>query len=229
MMLIQAVTKDSKLPENKCGGTAMLCERCKIREANIQYTEIVNGVRTEHNYCTQCAKEMDFGPYSAIFDGEFPLGKLLSGLLGVPGESEEKEKTSQIICPTCKTSYEDFVKDSRFGCADCYSVFDLLISDKIKQLQGNVCHTGKQPKFQKIKADPFYLGEGGQVKEGAHTAPLAACEETHNACAASDDAGDTKAAIRKLEARLREAIRTEEYEEAARCRDEIRNLKEAQS
>ena len=47
----------------------MLCERCKIREANIQYTEIANGVRTEHNYCTQCAKEMDFGPYSAIFEG----------------------------------------------------------------------------------------------------------------------------------------------------------------
>ena len=46
----------------------MLCERCKIREANIQYTEIVNGVRKEHNFCAQCARELDFGPYSAIFD-----------------------------------------------------------------------------------------------------------------------------------------------------------------
>ena len=140
----------------------MLCERCKIREANIQYTEIANGVRTEHNYCTQCAKEMDFGPYSAIFEGEFPLGKLLSGLLGVQGEADEEEKTSQIVCPTCGTSYDDFVKDSRFGCADCYSVFDLLINDKIKQLQGNVRHTGKHPKFQKIKADPFHLTSSGQ-------------------------------------------------------------------
>ena len=43
----------------------MLCERCKIREANIQYTEIVNGVRKEHNFCAQCARELDFGPYSA--------------------------------------------------------------------------------------------------------------------------------------------------------------------
>ena len=58
----------------------MLCERCKIREANIQYTEVINGVKTEHHFCAQCAKEMDFGPYAAIFDGEFPLGKLLSGL-----------------------------------------------------------------------------------------------------------------------------------------------------
>ena len=55
----------------------MLCERCKIREANIQYTEVINGVRTEHNFCAQCAKELDFGQYSAIFDGEFPLAQLL--------------------------------------------------------------------------------------------------------------------------------------------------------
>ena len=47
----------------------MLCERCKIREASIQYMEVINGVRTEHHFCTQCAKEMDFGAYSAIFDG----------------------------------------------------------------------------------------------------------------------------------------------------------------
>ena len=52
----------------------MLCERCKVREANIQYTEIVGGVKTEHHFCAQCAKELDFGPYSAIFDSEFPLG-----------------------------------------------------------------------------------------------------------------------------------------------------------
>lgn len=207
----------------------MLCERCKIREANIQYTEIVNGVRTEHNYCAQCAKEMDFGPYSAIFEGEFPLGKLLSGLLGVPGGTDEEDKTSQIVCPTCKTTYEEFVKNSRFGCADCYSVFDLLINDKIKQLQGNVSHTGKHPKFQKIKADPFHLGVSGQPEENTETAAFSVGQRKADSKTGSDEGYDAQSEIRKLEARLREAIRTEEYEEAARCRDEIRNLKEAQS
>ncbi len=198
----------------------MLCERCKIREANIQYTEIANGVRTEHNYCAQCAKEMDFGPYSAIFEGEFPLGKILSGLLGVPGEAEEEEKTNQIVCPTCGTSYDDFVKNSRFGCADCYSVFDLLISDKIKQLQGNVRHTGKHPKFQKIKADPFQIASTGQPEEAAKTA---------GAEPGAEAAGTAENQIRELEAKLREAVRTEEYEAAAKYRDQIRALKEAQA
>lgn len=206
----------------------MLCERCKIREANIQYTEIANGVRTEHNYCAQCAKEMDFGPYSAIFEGEFPLGKLLSGLLGVPGEESEEEKTGQIICPTCGTSYDDFVKNSRFGCADCYSVFDLLIHDKIRQLQGNVRHTGKHPKFQKIKADPFHLTSCDQPeKDTADMTPANREEQTLNTDAAVEN--ETQLQIRKLEARLREAVRAEEYEIAAECRDQIRALKEAQS
>ena len=206
----------------------MLCERCKIREANIQYTEIANGVRTEHNYWAQCAKEMDFGPYSAIFEGEFPLGKLLSGLLGVPGEEAEEEKTGQIICPTCGTSYDDFVKNSRFGCADCYSVFDLLIHDKIRQLQGNVRHTGKHPKFQKIKADPFHLTSCDQPEKGtADMTPANREEQTLNTDAAVEN--ETQLQIRKLEARLREAVRAEEYEIAAECRDQIRALKEAQS
>ncbi len=64
----------------------MLCEKCKIREANIKYTEIINGVKTEHNLCSHCAREMDFGQYGAVLDGEFPLGRLLSGLLGLEEE-----------------------------------------------------------------------------------------------------------------------------------------------
>ena len=40
---------------------------------------------------------------------------------------------------------------------------------------------------------------------------------------------ETQLQIRKLEARLREAVRAEEYEIAAECRDQIRALKEAQS
>ena len=146
----------------------------------------------------------------------------------MPGEEAEEEKTGQIICPTCGTSYDDFVKNSRFGCADCYSVFDLLIHDKIRQLQGNVRHTGKHPKFQKIKADPFHLTSCDQPEKGtADMTPANREEQTLNTDAAVEN--ETQLQIRKLEARLREAVRAEEYEIAADCRDQIRALKEAQS
>ena len=94
----------------------MLCEKCKVREANIKYTEIINGVKTEHNLCSHCAKEIDFGQYTALLDGEFPLGKLLSGLLGLEEDEEETDERSRVVCPTCGTSFDDFVQNSRFGC-----------------------------------------------------------------------------------------------------------------
>lgn len=182
----------------------MLCERCKIREANIQYTEIVNGVKKEHNYCAQCAQEMDFGPYSAIFEGEFPLGKLLSGLLGV-GENHEAERTCQVTCPTCKTTYDEFVKNSRFGCPDCYGVFDLLISDNIKQLQGNDTHKGKKPLYQKMEADE---------------------KTSMKAFLSPQDTMPANEQIGILQAKLQEAIQREEYEAAAGYRDKIKELRE---
>ena len=198
----------------------MLCERCKIREANIQYTEIVNGVKTEHNFCAQCARELDFGPYSAIFDSDFPLGKLLSGLLGV-GDAHEEEKTHQVVCPTCKTSYEEFVKDSRFGCPDCYGVFDLLISDNIKQLQGSDTHGGKHPRYNGRDTETVMPDAEGRPVMSAE----AEAGETGEDLSGGEKA-EAEEEIRVLNARLREALKREEYEAAARYRDEIKELRE---
>ncbi len=189
----------------------MLCERCKIREANIQYTEVINGIKTDHHFCAQCARELDFGPYSAIFDSDFPLGKLLSGLLGVGAESHEQQISHQVICPTCGTSYDEFVKNSRFGCADCYGVFDILISENIKQLQGNDTHKGKHPKYH-IKNE-----------EGAFSVELADTSQ-----AGDEKEADPEEQIRVLEARLKAAVLKEEYEAAAAYRDQIRELRKEQ-
>lgn len=188
----------------------MLCERCKIREANIQYTEVINGVKNEHHFCAQCAKEMDFGPYAAIFDSEFPLGKLLSGLLGIGEEQEEQKKAHQVICPACRTSYEEFIKNSRFGCPECYGVFDLLIGENIRQLQGSDTHKGKHPRYH-------YQEDGEQFS----VETLSGQED-----ADPDKELDVEEQIRILNARLQEAIVREEYETAAQCRDKIRELKE---
>lgn len=188
----------------------MLCERCKIREANIQYTEVINGVKTEHNFCAQCAKELDFGQYSAIFDGEFPLVKLLSGLLGWEEPVKKEGKFQQVVCPSCGTTYEEFVENSRFGCADCYSVFDVLIHDNIKQLQGSDRHNGKRPLMQEDKET-----EDGEKEKTIDYVSDSIMEKN-----------STKSEIRSLERKLKEALKTEDYETAARCRDKIKALKE---
>lgn len=179
----------------------MLCERCKIREANIQYTEVINGVKTEHNFCAQCAKELDFGHYSAIFDRDFPLGKLLSGLLGAEEPSQKENRYQQIVCPTCGISYEEFAKNSCFGCGDCYSMFDVLIHDNIKQLQGSDCHKGKKPVYQSNPLPEDMLKESPAEQ------------------------GTMEDEIRAWDIKLKQALKQEEYEIAAQCRDRIRELK----
>ena len=186
----------------------MLCEHCRKREATVKYVEVINGVKTEHNLCTQCAAHADLGQFSALFEGEFPLGKLLSGLLGTQETEEEDEKYAGVVCPTCKTTYEEFVKDSRFGCPDCYSVFDPLISDNIRHLQGIERHVGKRPAgFRSVAAD--MSGAASSDDDPADIPELSKEEK-----------------IRLMETRLKDAVRREEYEEAAKLRDEIRALKE---
>ena len=194
----------------------MLCEKCRTREANIRYTEVINGIKTEHNLCSQCAREMDFGHYSAMFDTDYPIGKLLSDLFGLTGEETEQEDAGldQVVCPTCHTAYSDFVKNSRFGCPDCYGVFDLLMSENIKRIQGSANHKGKHPRFH-------YENEVGPEKKASDVESSAVEKTDWNP---EDAEREEKLAV--LKSRLQEAILEEEYEQAAKYRDEIRALKE---
>lgn len=171
----------------------MLCEKCQEREATIIYTEIINGVKTEHSLCSECAKDMDFGD-------DLPFAELLSGILGAYAtESEKKEDTlEQVVCPTCHMSYRDFIRQGVFGCEDCYNVFEPLIEENIKKIQGNNVHTGKRPCYN--------LRSGEAEKE--------------------QKPGDAWEEIRVLKERLKEALQEEDYEEAARLRDEVRSIRE---
>ncbi len=199
----------------------MLCEVCKIREANVQYTEVVGGVKTEHHFCSQCAKDLDFGPYSAIFDGEFPFAEFLSALLSGETPTQKQDKYTQIVCPTCGMTYSEFVKNSCFGCADCYGVFDVLIHDHIKQLQGSESHKGKKPVYQNVDGEETAADKIAKEVSGISPAGTAGLSE-NDGSAEINIAGQ----IASLRRKLKDALRKEEYETAAVYRDQIRALEE---
>lgn len=193
----------------------MICEKCKIREAAIQYTEVVNGIKKEHHFCAQCAQEMNFGQLS-IFELDFPFSRILSALL--TGEGENKESAyAQIVCPNCRTSYRDFVNKSRFGCPECYEIFDILVRDSIRQLQGSELHKGKIPKCRGHIPPKSLVQElpGGLDSEEKHQKD----EDRHPSASLSD-------ALRELRQKLKRAVREENYEMAAKYRDEIKALQE---
>ncbi|MFR4781985.1 MAG: UvrB/UvrC motif-containing protein [Pilosibacter sp.] len=97
--------------------------------------------------------------------------------------------------------------DSRFGCPDCYSVFGSSDHDNIRHLQGSEKHVGKRP-----------AGYWSEMEEMNGTGTTGDDPEY------SELSKEEK--IRLMETRLKDAVRREEYEEAAKLRDEIRALKE---
>lgn len=185
----------------------MICEKCRLREAVVQVTEHRNGAQTHHIYCLSCAKELDIGLQN-IFTGDTSLGRFLSSLL-TETESRSDVGYKNVTCPSCKTGYEEFVKDSRFGCRDCYEVFGILIEENIKQLQGNTEHKGKHPKMRK---------PGDVILASEHLV-----DETKSVEQVLDEDVQDISTLKEL---LRAAIATEDYEKAAKLRDKIRELSE---
>lgn len=181
----------------------MLCEKCKKNQATFHYTEVVNGVKNEHHLCGECAANTDISYYSSVFDND-QFGKLLSGILGsrMPGVEKEKDPAINVQCPTCKMTYGEFIKNSSFGCPDCYDVFGPLIADKIKKIQGSDTHVGKRPMlYSEVKFTSAFEEIEGSREE------------------------DIQKEIDILSKKLKEAVNIEDFEEAARLRDLIAGLK----
>lgn len=182
----------------------MLCEMCGVREATFHYSEVVNGVKNEHHLCSECAANTDISYYTSMFDNDARLVKLLSGILGNHaslGEDSQMEPVKTIKCPNCNMTYGDFVSSSKFGCRECYNVFGPLIADSIKKLQGSDTHIGKKPMmYGKAVTEDLTI----KKEDGSH---------------------DTSKEIDFLSKRLKEAVSVEDYEEAARLRDQIKLLK----
>ena len=103
----------------------------------------------------------------------------------------DSDDADQITCERCGTTLADFQKTGRLGCANCYRVFESSILPLLKSIHMNVLHTGKHP--------------GGRV----------AFDDEKEIPATSLGKKD------ELKRELRLAISTENFEEAARLRDEI--------
>lgn len=188
----------------------MLCDNCNKNEATIHYTEVVNGVKNERHLCSECMQELDYG-----IEGEFPLSKLIRGILsahlGNNGQ-ETDEPLMQIKCNKCEMTYNEFTKLGKFGCAECYSVFGPLIMENIKKIQGHSTHTGKQYKRYIDK-------ENKEIEKQYSDISTAKVEKLRKKISDKEE-------IDAMEKQLKEAIKIEDYEEAARLRDAIKLVKE---
>ena len=106
----------------------MLCENCGKKEANVRYTENINGRRKELNLCEECSKKLGIGE----IDFSMPIN--FSSFLG--GFMDELESPSFMPmfntlqqknkCNHCGSTFEDILNTGMLGCEECYDSITTL-------------------------------------------------------------------------------------------------------
>ena len=187
----------------------MLCDNCGKREANVRYSESINGMKKEMNLCEECARKLGI---TNQFDFKMPLDfpNFFGSFLEDFSDHEFMplfEETKTARCDNCGTTFEDIVNTGRLGCANCYEAFGDKLDAILKRLQGSSRHVGRlEETFNNSKIENRENNTSENKKE------------------IKDEKQDSK--LEKLQEDLKSAIKEERYEDAAKIRDEIKKLKE---
>lgn len=183
----------------------MLCQNCGKNEANVRYTQIVNGVKKEMILCEDCAEKM--GISNIKINMPISFSNFLGDLFDDYNEEQllpsfMQEKHNQ--CTTCGELYNEFIKTGLLGCPECYDIFEDRIDSVLKNIQGNTTHTGRKPLNLESKLEN--IGENKQTKKENKVQK------------------EENSELSKLQEELNKAIKEERYEDAASIRDKIKNI-----
>ena len=180
----------------------MKCQNCGENEANFRYTEIINGVKKEIALCDECRQKL--GLQGLDFNIPIDFSSFFGDFLNEYDESSVfpmLAKPKQLKCDSCGMTYDQFMKEGKFGCSNCYSIFDTKIEPILKRIHG----------------ESKYVGRKGKVSK----APV------HNEENKIEDVKNEKEqTLADLKKELKKLIKEEKYEEAAIIRDKIKTLEQ---
>ena len=179
----------------------MKCDNCGENEANVKYTQIINGQKKKMFLCEKCSEELginninfnmpiDFSSFLSDFFEDISNQSLLSGVTN---------RINEVICSKCGLNFNDFMNTGKFGCSNCYDDFEEKIDPILKNIQGANKHIGRLGK----------VIEGNEINN-----------KDKNIKEKIKD--DKKIKIEKLKQELKKAIKEERYEDAAKIRDELK-------
>lgn len=137
----------------------MKCEICSEHEAVVHIQQIIGSEVFELHLCDACAKQR--GITSSDDAIELSISELLTGLVDVKEVSEED--VDKQVCPQCGKTFEEFRKDGRLGCTECYNSFHSEISQLLNNVSGHQQHNGKFP--AKLKAYKTILIDKETMKQ----------------------------------------------------------------
>jgi len=120
----------------------MICQNCQKRTANVHFTQVVNNTKVEMYLCEQCAKEKG----QLNIGSPFTYSDFFSGVMNFnPGAQYYAKPQCQPVCDKCGMSFEEFQRQGKLGCSNCYELFGDRLDPLLKRLHGNTGHTGKVP------------------------------------------------------------------------------------
>ena len=106
----------------------MRCDNCG-RVATYHSIEVVNGNKVAHHLCSDCAssfrEELDFMPMSLATIGEF---------FDFPVSFKHKKTKRILRCPKCGCTSEDFLKNGKLGCSECYKYLHEVVDPAIDEV-----------------------------------------------------------------------------------------------
>lgn len=173
----------------------MNCDLCQTEKATIFFSQMVEGKLQKVNLCKGCADDKGVTDPTG-----FALADMLEGM-GQETAMDHPMSKDDLVCPSCGFSQSDFKKTGRFGCADCYHVFDEGLDGLLEAMHKHTHHVGKIP--------ASFPDLPGLLEEEASTPPP---EPTR-----LDKLSELKQALSK-------SVEDEDYEEAARLRDAISQM-----
>lgn len=113
---------------------------------------------------------------------------------------QEKKLANDKKCSCCGCTFEDIIRLERLGCSNCYDEFQEKLDIIFKKMHGKNRYVGRKK------------------EESKNIEKNEAIEEIN--------IEESEIKIEKLEETLKKLIEEENYEEAAKIRDEIKNIKE---
>lgn len=189
----------------------MLCDNCGKREANVRYSENINGVKREMHLCEECSKKLGI-TNSIAMDFSMPLdfpsffGSFLEDF-ATPELMPMFKEVKQIQCESCGFTFDDIVNTGRLGCPNCYNTFEEQMAPILKKIQGANQHIGRIGKISNNHIENNQNNQNNQNKENK-----------------KDDNEKENSKLKKLQEDLQQAIKEERYEDAAKLRDEIKKI-----
>lgn len=184
----------------------MLCE-CGQREATVHEVVIRAGKKAERHLCEVCAREAGIGAPAPTQMADL-LGKLMTP--PTPGAKPKlvPAKPGAIAqaaasCPSCRCTFAEFKTTGMLGCPECYRAFDALLSPLLERAHdGGMHHVGKVP----------------------HAALERSRRSADQGSGVLGSAIERAKRVESLRKALEAAVAGEQYEKAARVRDELRQL-----